>query len=70
ALQGIPLPRVTGIVTGLGSDCGGDGGDEDGSLSSNGPFIGVVSRSRRDSIVTYYGIDHHDGWVFTPFYRW
>jgi type II secretory pathway pseudopilin PulG len=70
ALQGIPLPRVTGIVTGLDSERGGDEGGEDNSMSSNGPFIGVASRSRRDSVVTYYGIDHHDGWVFTPFYRW
>jgi hypothetical protein len=71
ALQGIPLPRITGIVTGLDGEGSGSGeGGEDNSMSSNGPFIGVASRSRRDSIVTYYGIDHHDGWVFTPFYRW
>ena len=69
ALQGIPLPRLTGLVTGLGSGSDIGGGGEDDSISSNGPFIGVASRSRRDSIVTYYGIDHHDGWVFTPFYR-
>jgi type II secretory pathway pseudopilin PulG len=70
ALQGIPLPRLTGLVTGLGSGRDEDAGGEDNSSSSSGPFIGVASRSRRDSIVTYYGIDHHDGWVFTPFYRW
>jgi type II secretory pathway pseudopilin PulG len=70
ALQGIPLPRLTGLVTGLDSDRRGDEGGEDESLSSSGPFIGVASRSRRDSVVTYYGIDHHDGWIFTPFYRW
>ena len=70
ALQGIPLPRLTGLVTGLGSGRDDDAGGEDTSSSSSGPFIGVASRSRRDSIVTYYGIDHHDGWVFTPFYRW
>ena len=71
ALQGVPLPRLTGLVTGLDSDSdrGSEGGEDD-SASSNGPFVGVASRSRRDSIVTYYGIDHHDGWVFTPFYRW
>ncbi|HEX8686646.1 MAG TPA: hypothetical protein VF654_09090 [Pyrinomonadaceae bacterium] len=70
ALQGIPLPRITSLVTGLDSGRDSDEGGEDDSMSSNGPFIGVASRSRRDSIVTYYGIDHHDGWVFTPFYRW
>ena len=69
ALQGIPLPRLASIVTGLDSDRGDERGGEDESMSSSGPFVGVASRSRRDSIVTYYGIDHHDGWVFTPFYR-
>ncbi|HEX8559449.1 MAG TPA: hypothetical protein VF668_15210 [Pyrinomonadaceae bacterium] len=70
ALQAVQLPRITTLVTGLDADdrAGGEGG-EDSSSSSSGPFIGVASRSRRDSIVTYYGIDHHDGWVFTPFYR-
>ncbi len=69
ALQGIPLPRLATLVTGLDSDSDDDRGGEDESASSNGPFVGVASRSRRDSVVTYYGIDHHDGWVFTPFYR-
>ncbi|MBV8857755.1 MAG: type II secretion system protein [Acidobacteria bacterium] len=61
------LPQLTGLVTGLGS--GSDDGGEDNSLSTSGPFVGVTSRSRRDSIITYYGIDRHDRWVFTPFYR-
>jgi type II secretory pathway pseudopilin PulG len=61
------LPRVTNILD-IDSGAGRDGG-EDSSSNSNGPFIGVASRSQRDSIVTYYGVDHHDGWVFTPFYR-
>ena len=63
------LPRVTGILdveTTIGPSV--DGG-EDTSSNSNGPFIGVTSRSRRESIITYYGVDHHDGWVFTPFFR-
>ena len=61
------LPQLTGLVTGLGGSSG-EGGEE-GSLSTSGPFIGVTSRSRRDSIVTYYGIERHDRWVFTPFFR-
>jgi type II secretory pathway pseudopilin PulG len=61
------LPRVTGVLNvGDGED---RSADEDSSSNSNGPFIGVASRSHRDSIVNYYGVDHHDGWVFTPFYR-
>jgi len=37
--------------------------------SSSGPFIGVVSESKNNSVLNYYGIDHHDGWVFTPLFR-
>jgi type II secretory pathway pseudopilin PulG len=33
------------------------------------PFIGVASRSRCPSVITYYGIERHDLWVFTPVYR-
>jgi type II secretory pathway pseudopilin PulG len=64
------LPRINSIVTGLDTETiSGASGGEDDSLSSKGPFVGVSSRSRRESIITYYGIDRHDGWVFTPFYR-
>jgi hypothetical protein len=63
------LPQLTGLVTGLGSGSDDDDGGEDTSMSSRGPFIGVASRSRRDSIITYYGIERHDRWVFTPFFR-
>ncbi len=45
-----------------------------GSSSSNagnatGPFIGVCSQSKNNSVLFYYGIDHHDGWIFTPLFR-
>jgi type II secretory pathway pseudopilin PulG len=33
------------------------------------PFIGVASRSRCPSVITFYGIERHDLWVFTPVYR-
>jgi type II secretory pathway pseudopilin PulG len=36
---------------------------------ATGPFIGIASRSRRSSIITYYGIDRHDRWIFTPLFR-
>ncbi len=39
------------------------------SENSTGPFIGVASRSTRDSIINYYGISRHDLWIFTPLYR-
>ena len=44
-------------------------GGEDNSASSSGPFLGVVSRSQRNSVITYYGIDRHDEWIFTPLFR-
>ncbi len=45
-----------------------------GGLSSNvddvqGPFIGVSSQNKTNSVLYYYGIDHHDGWIFTPLFR-
>jgi type II secretory pathway pseudopilin PulG len=40
-------------------------GDDD----STGPFIGAASRSRRDAVIAYYGIDRHDRWIFTPLFR-
>ena len=39
------------------------------SASSTGPFIGVSSSSKHASVITYYGIDQHDQWVFTPLFR-
>lgn len=68
ALSGIQLPQLTGLVTGLSGSRSDEGG-EDSSLSTSGPFIGVASRSRRESIITYYGIERHDRWVFMPFFR-
>jgi type II secretory pathway pseudopilin PulG len=44
-------------------------GGEDNSASPSGPFLGVASRSQRNSVITYYGIDRHDGWIFTPIFR-
>ena len=36
---------------------------------SSGPFIGVTPDSTADSIINYYGIAHHNEWVFTPLFR-
>lgn len=44
-------------------------GGEDDSEDSSGPFIGVASRSQRASVITYYGIERHDHWVFTPYFK-
>jgi type II secretory pathway pseudopilin PulG len=37
--------------------------------NSSGPFLGVSSQDKTNAVLFYYGIDHHDGWVFTPFLR-
>ena len=37
--------------------------------TDNQPFIGVASQSRAKSILTYYGIERHSNWIFTPLFR-
>jgi hypothetical protein len=66
-LQQLAVPQLTSMVN-LGtagqkrdtSSIGDDGG---------GPFLGVASRSRRASVMTYYGIEQEDQWIFTPLFR-
>ena len=38
-------------------------------VTDNQPFIGVSSQSRNKSIITYYGIERHSNWIFTPLFR-
>jgi len=54
------LPTMGIALTGVSP------GDDD---DSTGPFIGAASRSKSPSVIYYYGIDRHDGWVFTPLFR-
>ena len=42
---------------------------EDLAAESSGPFIGVASQSKNNSVLYYYGIDHHNGWIFTPLFK-
>ena len=66
-LQQFAVPQLTSI-TNLGSVSDGRSSssvDDDAS----GPFVGVASRSRRDSVLTYYGIERHEQWIFTPLFR-
>ena len=37
--------------------------------TDNVPFIGVASQSKERSIISYYGIENHSKWVFTPLFR-
>lgn len=64
---GGPLPVITNVLD-TGSTEEAPGGEDD-SANSTGAFIGVASRSRRPSIITYYGIEQHDKWIFTPYFR-
>jgi len=50
---------------GIASTSSSSSGDD----SSSGPFIGVATDSKGKSIINYYGIDRHDGWIFTPLFR-
>lgn len=38
-------------------------------VTDNQPFIGVASQSRAKSLISYYGIERHSNWIFTPLYR-
>jgi type II secretory pathway pseudopilin PulG len=38
-------------------------------VTDDTPFIGVVSGSKQKSVVTYYGIENHSKWIFTPLFR-
>jgi type II secretory pathway pseudopilin PulG len=67
AALGNLIPQLTNVLNTQSTDSA-TGGD-DTSASVDGPFLGVSSRSRRNSVITYYGIDHHDGWIFTPLFR-
>jgi type II secretory pathway pseudopilin PulG len=66
-----------GAIFGLDSDKrDGSGTKEDAACDLDTspnetatPFVGVASRSRCPSVITYYGIERHDLWVFTPVYR-
>jgi len=60
-LMAPPVLPTLGIAT--------TGGASSGDDSSTGPFIGVASRSRTDSIIHYYGIGRPAEWIFTPLFR-
>jgi type II secretory pathway pseudopilin PulG len=61
------IPQMTNVLD-TGSTNTAPGG-EDNSASSSGPFLGVASRSQRNSVMNFYGIDRHDEWIFTPLFR-
>ena len=44
-------------------------GGEDQTQNIDAPFVGVTSRSQTKTVMTFYGIERHDWWVFTPLFR-
>ena len=66
-LQQFAVPQIVS-ATNLGttslSSSSSSAGDD-----ATGPFVGVASRSKRDSVLTFYGIERHDQWIFTPLFR-
>ena len=66
-LQQFAVPQITS-VSNLGTLTerrSSSSIDDDAS----GPFVGVASRSKRNSVLAYYGIERHDQWIFTPLFR-
>jgi len=66
-LQQFAVPQIvaTNTLGAVSSTSSSSSLDDD----ATGPFIGVASRSRRDSVLTYYGIEREDQWIFTPLFR-
>lgn len=61
------IPQMSNVLD--TESTGAAPGGEDSSANSSGPFLGVASRSQRNSVITYYGIDRHDQWIFTPLFK-
>ena len=66
-LQQLAAPQVL-VVTNLGTTPSSSGGSHVGETTS-GPFVGVAPNNATKSVLTYYGIDSHDRWIFTPLFR-
>ena len=66
-LQQFAVPRIVS-VTNIGSITGPR---QPSSVpdDTTGPFVGVASRSKQESVLAYYGIEKHDQWIFTPLFR-
>ncbi len=63
------LPLVNIINSQSDSDVTEADDSESETVTDNQPFIGVASQSRSKSVLTYYGIENHSKWVFTPLFR-
>jgi type II secretory pathway pseudopilin PulG len=66
-LQQLAAPQIINVINTEGSQP--SSGESDSADDSSGPFVGVASRSKNDAVLYYYGIDHHNEWIFTPLFR-
>jgi len=66
-LQQFAVPQLTNVLNVDDTDQSTSNDDFDDD--SDGPFVGVASRSKNNSFIYYYGIDHHNRWIFTPLFR-
>jgi type II secretory pathway pseudopilin PulG len=66
-LQQFAAPQIVSVLD-TGSSLTAPVGEESADNSS-GPFVGVASRSKNNSVLFYYGIDRHDHWIFTPLFK-
>jgi hypothetical protein len=66
-LQQFAVPQITSVLN-LDSTAK-PSSSSSAADDSSGPFVGVASRSKRSSVLTFYGIENHDEWVFTPLFR-
>jgi type II secretory pathway pseudopilin PulG len=66
-LQQFAVPPIANLVN-LGTRPDASSASSVGDEGS-GPFVGVASRSKANSVLTYYGIERHDQWIFTPLFR-
>ncbi len=60
------IPQMANIID---TESSSDSSVSSNSSDTSGPFIGVACQSDRESVITYYGIDRHDQWIFTPMFR-
>jgi hypothetical protein len=66
-LQQFAAPQLVNVLN-TGTSSRSSSSSSAGSDSS-GPFVGVASRSERSSVLTFYGIENHNEWIFTPLFR-
>ena len=63
------LPLVN-IINSESEDDLKEADDEEFEVSTDGTdFIGVASQSRSSSVISYYGIENHSKWIYTPLFR-